>query len=98
MIFPSIQTQIGHNLGYGHSNEKGTYRDQTGMMGYSYSSDDGPLMCFNSAKSWQTGWYTEKSRIVQAGDCFEENLYGIADYNNTASSFVLVKIDDTSVS
>ena len=53
-------------------------------------------MCFNSAKSWQTGWYTEKSRIVQTGDCFEENLYGIADYNNTASSFVLVKIDDTS--
>jgi hypothetical protein len=66
------------------------------MMGYSYSIDDGPLMCFNSAKSWQTGWYTEKSRIVQTGDCFEENLYGIADYNNTASSFVLVKIDDTS--
>ena len=66
------------------------------MMGYSYSIDDGPLMCFNSAKSWQTGWYTEKSRIVQTGDCFEENLYGIADYNNTASSFVLVKLDDTS--
>lgn len=23
------------------------------MLGYSYSQDDGPLMCFNGAKSWQ---------------------------------------------
>ncbi len=39
---------------------------------------------------------SEKSSIVQAGDCFEENLYGIADYNNTASLCVLVKINDIS--
>jgi hypothetical protein len=66
------------------------------MMGYSYAGDDGPLMCFNGAKSWQTGWYAEKSRIVKAGDCFEEILHGIADYNNTDSSLVLVKLNGPS--
>jgi len=48
--------EIGHNLGYGHSRDNGAaYDDQTGMMGYSYGVDEGPVMCFNSVKSWQTG-------------------------------------------
>jgi hypothetical protein len=47
-----VRTQLGHNLNYAHSNEAGTYNDQTDMMGYSYFSDDGPIMCFNGAKSW----------------------------------------------
>ncbi len=92
--------KIGHNLGYGHSNELGTYQDQTGMMGYSYGVDDSPQMCFNAAKSWQSQWYTSKSIIVDpsadVGYCFEGRLYGIADYSNPASSVVLVKIDDSS--
>ena len=68
------------------------------MMGYSYSQDDGPLMCFNPAKSWQTQWYASKSTVVDpsAGNCFEGKVYGIADYSNAASSVVLVKIDDAS--
>ncbi len=97
--FCCLVSQIGHNLGYAHSNEGGTsYADQTGMMGYSYSSDDGPIMCFNPAKSWQTQWYASKSTIVDpsAGNCFEGKIYGIADYSNAASSVVLVKIDDAS--
>ena len=67
-------------------------------MGYSYSQDDGPLMCFNPAKSWQTQWYASKSTVVDpsAGNCFEGKVYGIADYSNVASSVVLVKIDDAS--
>jgi hypothetical protein len=57
-------------------------------MGYSYSQDDGPVMCFNGAKSWQTGWYNPKSAVVtpSTGGCFEGNLYGIADFGNAASS------------
>ena len=98
-LFLPLFAQIGHNLGYGHSNEGGTsYADQTGMMGYSYGQDDGPVMCFNAAKSWQTQWYASKSIVVDpsAGGCFVGNLYGIADYGNAASSTVLVKIDDAS--
>ena len=65
-------------------------------MGYSYSGDDDPVMCFNGAKSFQTGWYTSKSKVVTAGECFEENVYGVADYGNPDSSIVLVKIIDSS--
>ena len=70
------------------------------MMGYSYSQDDGPVMCFNGAKSWQTGWYNPKRAIVtpSTGGCFEGNLYGIADFGNAASSIVLVQINDSTAS
>jgi len=91
--------EIGHNVGYAHSNEGGiAYDDQVGMMGYSYGYDDSPVMCFNAAKSWQSKWYSSKSIVVDpsAGGCLEENLYGISDYGNAASSKVLVKIDDAS--
>jgi len=43
---PSVQMhEIGHNLNFAHSGE-GTevYGDQSGMMGYSYSDDEGPVM------------------------------------------------------
>jgi hypothetical protein len=101
-LFPRLLllfTQIGHNLGYAHSNEGGqSYADQTGMMGYSYGMDDGPTMCFNAAKSWQTQWYGSKSTTVDpsAGTCYEGKLYGIADFSNAASTVVLAKIDDAS--
>jgi len=50
--------EIGHNLGLAHSGEgTSTYDDKSGMMGYSYSSDDNPVMCFNNAKNWQLGWF-----------------------------------------
>jgi hypothetical protein len=95
--------EIGHNLGYAHSNEGGqSYADQTGLMGYSYGQDDGPTMCFNAAKSWQTQWYVSKSTTVDpsasssAQNCFEGKLYGIADFSNAASTVVLAKIDDAS--
>ncbi len=93
MLLRFVQTQLGHNLNYAHSNKAGMCNDQTGMMGYSYYSDDGPIMCFNGAKSWQTGWYTSKSKVISPGELVNEKLYGIVDFNNTASSFVLFKIN-----
>jgi len=35
--------ELGHNFGYAHSNERGSYQDQSGMMGYSYPQDEGPV-------------------------------------------------------
>ena len=91
-----VHNQIGHNLGYAHSNEGGyTYDDQSCIMGYSYGYDDFPVMCFNATKSWQTKWYSLKSIVVvdpSMADCFEKNVYGITDYGSTASSKVLVKM------
>jgi len=94
--------EVGHNLGYGHSNENGGYKDQTGMMGYSYSQDDGPMMCFNAAKSHQTGWYSDEVTVVTPGSdgvhgCFDDQVYGIADYSNGQNGqSVIVRVDDPS--
>merc|ERR1712176_533833 len=94
--------EVGHNMGYGHSNEVGTYKDQTGMMGYSYSQDDGPVMCFNAAKSHQTGWYADEVTVVTPdadGDdgCFDDQVYGVADYSNGQNDqTVIVRVDDPS--
>lgn len=93
--------EIGHNLGYAHSGADGImYEDETGMMGYSEEEDDEPIMCFNGAKSWQSGWYSSKNATVvpsatNGDECFEEEVYGIADYDNPDAKYAIVKIDDS---
>jgi len=98
--YPSGQIhELGHNLGFAHSGEgDAQYADQSGMMGYSYSNDEGPVMCFNAAKSWQTGWYGpegahgDKTLEYSLGDgCLVKTLSGIADYDTTSNK-VLVKV------
>jgi len=86
--------EIGHNLNMAHANENGvTYTDQSGMMGYSYSSDDGPIMCFNAAKSWQFGWYDDRHIVLSTSNpTYEGQLVGIADYS-PSSAPVLVKLN-----
>lgn len=57
--------EVGHNLGLAHSGEgSSSYGDQSGMMGFSYDADDAPHMCFNPAKSYQLGWYTEQQKFL----------------------------------
>jgi hypothetical protein len=50
-------------------------------MGYSYSTDDGPEMCFNAPKNWQLQWYDDRETTVSGG--WSGELYGIADYGDT---------------
>ena len=89
--------EIGHNLGLMHSYEKGReYEDLSGVMGHSFNVDDGPFMCFNSAKSWQLGWYEDKHTTVNPlqQDYWQGNVVGIAKYNQApAESSVIVKVE-----
>jgi len=96
--------ELGHNFGFDHSNE-GTqdYGDQSGMMGSSYSEDEGPLMCFNAAKSWQTGWFNEKRVNMNIGgseatdNCLETDITGQADYVAVdTTQTILVKMNRAS--
>lgn len=65
-------------------------------MGFSYSSSDTPAMCFNSAKSWQLGWYSDKTvTVAPAGSGWSGRVYGISDYGISTATTVLVKIDTT---
>ncbi len=78
--------EIGHNLNLAHSGLPGdsVYADKSGMMGFSYRSDDGPIQCFNAAKSYQLGWYKEQTLSVNPidfiGNAQNFTLNGIADY------------------
>eukprot|EP00980_Cylindrotheca_fusiformis_P030323 scaffold24655_cov147-Cylindrotheca_fusiformis.AAC.2 len=71
---------------------------QRKQMGYSYESDDTPFMCFNSAKSWQLGWYADKSLTVTplANGQYEYfvRLASIVDYPTTSSA-VLIKVQQS---
>ncbi len=78
--------EIGHNLNLAHSGLPNdiVYADKSGMMGFSYNSDNGPIQCFNAAKSYQLGWYKEQTSSINPldfiGNVKEFTLNGIADY------------------
>ncbi len=76
--------EVGHNLYLQHSSEgSSSYGDQQGMMGYSYSQDDGPVMCFNAAKSSQLSWYSDKE--VEVNQSWSGKVIGLADYDAASS-------------
>jgi hypothetical protein len=92
--------EIGHNLGLGHSGE-GTkeYDDQSGMMGYSYAGSDTPIMCFNGAKNWQLGWYSDRHSVATPLDStWQGQLVGVSDYGTSNSTqSVVLQIPTTSL-
>ena len=91
--YPSaMMHEIGHNLGLNHAGE-GTaeYGDRSGMMGYSYGGDDeGPLMCFNAANTWQLGWYTDYGvdlpDSVTSSFVWSGSLVGFAEKSSAVAS------------
>lgn len=92
---PSAQMhELGHNLGLAHSGEgTAAYADQSGMMGYSYSADEGPVMCFNNAKNWQLGWYSDKHATASPlTTSWTGDLVGISDYLAAGSNTVVLKV------
>lgn len=72
-----------------------SYGDKTGMMGYSYFELDKPLQCFNAAKSFELGWYADKSITwdpLTQGTWFG-TLVGVADYDKGHNGNVVIRID-----
>lgn len=51
-------------------------------MGYSFISDDTPLMCFNAFHSWKLGWYNDKLITLNAVEenTFQGFIAGFVDY------------------
>jgi hypothetical protein len=97
--YPSIQMhEIGHNLGMGHSGEgsraSSPYADQSGMMGYSYSSDS-IKMCFNGAKMWYLGWFVDFAEEVDptVTPLWSGDLVGVATFSEQLNENVVVKIE-----
>lgn len=94
----TLMHEIGHNLGLRHSNEKGEYKDMSGMMGYSFLGAGKPQMCFNTAKNWELGWFQDRHATVNPLDenFWEGNLIGFSDYKNDVipdDASVIIKIE-----
>jgi len=97
--------EIGHNLGFHHSGfGSASYADHSCLMGNPSYGDDGPLICFNGAKSWQSTWYDDDSITVDVvnNNNYDGLLIGVDDYNNgiftSGSHQVVAKIADSSQS
>jgi hypothetical protein len=92
--------KVGHNLGLGHSGE-GTaeYDDQSGMMGYSYSGSDTPIMYFNGAKNWQLGWYSDRHSVATPlTSTWQGQLVGLSNYaTSTSKQTVVLQIQTASL-
>ena len=75
--------------------------DQSGFMGYSYSSDD-QQMCFNAPKNAQLGWFVggEINFDPSTASSLTVQLNGIVDYNKTdgSSTPVMVRIASNTMS
>jgi len=75
--------ELGHNVGMQHSGIVGGSQlgDLSGMMGNDgFFNDDGPIMCFNGAKSWMFGWYADRQMTIDPMIPWRGNLVGIDDY------------------
>jgi len=82
--------ELGHNLGHLHSGMgSDQYGDESCTMGYGDDDDEGPVMCFNAAKSWYTNWYSKRHanlipRNTNGGA--DLSLVGINDFVNDQST------------
>ena len=75
--------EISHNLNLKHSSDSlDVYGDQSCLMGYSYSDDDDPAMCFNGHKSWELGWYNKGHVLIdgRSKSFFRGKLIGVNNY------------------
>ena len=47
-----------------------------------FTSIEGPEICWNGPKSWESGWYAEDAVLVQQADMpFSAELIGVADWS-----------------
>lgn len=63
-------------------------------MGYSYSGDDTPKMCFNGPKTFQLNWFPTHYKTLAFPDYnWSGNLYHSLDANNIgATDMMIIKI------
>jgi hypothetical protein len=86
--------EVGHNLGLAHSGEDGDeYGDRSGIMG-NFNWWDDEHVCYNSAKSYQLGWYSGETKPFNPlkGEVGNFVLHGISDYGNENHDNALVAL------
>jgi len=76
--------EIGHNFGHHHSGQGNhVYGDETGIMGRQVYKNESPRACFNAAKSWWFGWYSDRHvEVTPTSGSMVLNMLSIDDYLN----------------
>lgn len=92
--------EVGHNYGLAHSGEvgQGDYDDETGMMGNAKGTDD-MSRCYNAQKSWQLGWYEDKTETIdplEGTGIFDFVLNGVSDYKRNNDALIVLRLEQTS--
>lgn len=93
-----VMHELGHNFGLLHSGEdKANYGDKSCVMGASgtHTKDDGARMCFNAAKSWQLGWYNDRTVKIGVNDApWFGTIIGVTNYSNNPNKRpVVIKLE-----
>jgi hypothetical protein len=90
----STMHEIGHTLGFTHSNQGGLYKDTSGYMGFSYSVNGWPSMCFNAQKHWVSGWYDDRVLEVDPNQgIWRGRVAAFVDYRLTSPhEYVVIKV------
>jgi len=97
--------EFGHNMGFHHSGfGSASYADHSCLMGNPSYGDNGPQLCWNGAKSWESTWYEDDSVEVDVenGEFFKGHIVGVGDWANenfdSEKHTVVIKIPDDSQS
>jgi len=92
--YPLVQVhELGHNFGHQHSGKGGvSYADPTCSMGNQGGwSDIGTKMCFNGAKTWFFGWFSEYHETVTlSSSSYTGTIIGASEMN--WSDTIIVKV------
>jgi len=79
-----LMHEIAHNLGHHHSGQGSfAYGDHSCMMGLQTYTTTAPRACFNGAKSWWFGWYSDRhTEITPTSQSSRLKMLSINDYLN----------------
>ena len=71
-------------------------------MGFSYSQDEGPRMCFNNAKNWQLGWYVDRRETGTSlsSSWIGDLVVGLTEYGiipSNSDQVVILKVEGDDV-
>jgi hypothetical protein len=88
-IMTTNMHELGHLMGFGHSNEENTIReDMSGALGRSIGQVGGPNYCFNGHKFALSGWMDEKKKVVSTSSTDRQGYVG------RLVAFVDMKVDE----
>jgi hypothetical protein len=87
-VMSTSMHELGHVMGFGHSNENGVRGDKSGVLGTSIGTIAGPNYCLNGHKFALSGWMDERKKVVSTSSTDRGGYVG------RLVAFVDMKVDE----